>query len=144
MFTENQLETIAKSELHAVIFFEGEDGTVLLDENGFTEDEDAYYCESDATPEFLESLKEEIKQITTNPVLRKAFDNYAEQTNLRANETLESRFGFDLGAERINGLGFGEAGMDEETTEILVDWVAGLDYLNLVATADCRLSGLGN
>lgn len=147
MFTNSQIETIVSNELRAIIFLEGEDGGVFLNMDGFADsetDEGDYYNESDVHPEFFESLKEEVKQIETNPVLRKAFESYTEQTKLRATETLESRFGFDLGAERINGLGFGEAGLDEETAQTLVDWVENLGSPELFATDNSQLSGLIN
>lgn len=136
MFTKEQIETIVASELRTIVFLAEEDGSVFLNDNGHADPEfedGNHYDESNASDAFKDALADEIATMMKDETLMEAFNNYAVSAELLTGETIESRFGVDLGAERVAGLGFSEQPLDADTAGVLVEWVESLSAIELFA-----------
>lgn len=140
MFNKEKIDEIVRGELRAIFFLEGEDNGVFLNLNGLCEEDEGEYCtEEDVSWHFTETLEMEVVEAGENPPVRQAIHEYFNKTVLRPGETIEYRFGFDLGTERINGLGFEDSDLDEETVTVLTEWAESLGRPGMYLGSDLRV-----
>ena len=122
MFTENEITEIVTSQLHSLIWSEGE----ITDENGdYTlENWEDFYSPEDATPELVAQLTEEL---TGDLPIPNAIREYRKHFG----DVWAESFGHDLALTRNgHGVGFGDRGLGEDGA-VLSDWAHSLGTLHI-------------
>lgn len=133
MFTEDQIETIVRSQLDSLLWSEGE----IYDENGDVTLEmwDECYTADDATPELVGQLTEELELWedvefygdSTHDAMLKALATYVEHFG----DSWAGQFGHDLALTRNgHGAGFWDRGLGE-AGDVLTDWAKSMGTLNV-------------
>lgn len=133
MFTEEQIETIVRSQLIALLWSEGEEYNEAGEFTGNFWDES--YSADDATLELVAQLTEELEQwedveffgVATHDAMLKALDTYVEHFG----EDWPGQFGHDLALTRNHhGAGFWDRGLGD-AGDVLTDWAQSLGELHV-------------
>ncbi len=125
MFTQEQIETIVRSQLTSLLWSEGEE---YIEAGEFTGNFwDELYSEDDATPELVARLTEELAHWEPTSLEQLALDTYAEHFG----DSWAGQFGHDLALTRNHhGAGFWDRGLGD-AGDVLTAWAESLGTLHV-------------